>query len=156
MIIRKGTISDLQAAFDLIMELAIYEKGEDQVKNSVEEMQVDGFGPNSVFEYFVCEREDDIIGIAIYYFRYSTWKGRTLYLEDLVVRESERGYGAGKKLFDAIVKEAKATNCKQVTWQVLDWNEPAIRFYKRLNAHLDGEWINCRLDEDQIRNYSTD
>jgi len=119
-------------------------------------MEEDGFGEQPIFQFFVSENKGEITGTAIYYFRYSTWKGRCLYLEDLVVKESERGNGAGKKLFDALVVEAKNTNCKSVNWQVLDWNEPAIRFYERLEAHLDGEWINCRLSEEQILNYSTD
>ena len=154
--IRKGTKADLQAAYDLIMALAIYEKAPDEVDNSVERMEEDGFGENPIFQFFVCEKDGVVIGTAIYYFRYSTWKGKCLYLEDLVVYESERGHGAGKLLFDAIVKEAKATNCKLVTWQVLDWNEPAIKFYKKLNAHLDGEWINCKLLKDQILSYPVD
>ncbi len=156
MIIRKGIRSDLPSVFGLIEELAEYEKGLHEVKNSVERMEEDGFGKNPIFEFFVAEHDGNIIGTAIYYFRYSTWKGKCFYLEDLVVSESERGHGAGKKLFDAIVMEARETNCKVVTWQVLDWNEPAIRFYKKLNAHLDGEWINCRLNEEQIQNYTTD
>ena len=154
--IRKGIKSDLSAVFGLIKELAEYEKAPEEVHNTVERMEEDGFGPNPIFQFFVCENHGEIVGTAIYYFRYSTWKGRCLYLEDLVVKESERGNGVGKKLFDAIVLEAKATNCKLVTWQVLDWNEPAIRFYERLNANLDGEWINCKLSEEQILNYSTD
>ena len=127
MIIRKGTKADLQATFDLIMELAVYEKAPEEVENSVARMEEDGFGENPIFDFFVCQREGKVVGTAIYYFRYSTWKGKSLYLEDLVVSESERGNGAGKLLFDAIVIEAKATNSKVVTWQVLDWNEPAIR-----------------------------
>lgn len=151
--IRKGTKADLPAALELIRELALYEKAPEQVDNSVERMEEDGFGEKPVFEYFVGEEEGDIKGIAIYYYRYSTWKGKSIYLEDLVVRESERGKGVGKLLLDAIVMEAKATGSRQVTWQVLDWNEPAIRFYKRLGAELDGEWINCRLNHQQILDY---
>ena len=156
MVIRKGVKSDLPRVFGLIKELAEYEKAPHEVNNSVERMERDGFGSQPIFQFFVAELDGDLIGTAIYYFRYSTWKGRCLYLEDLIVSESKRGNGAGKKLFDAIVLEAKATDCRQVAWQVLDWNEPAIKFYNRLNAHLDGEWINCKLTEDQIKNYSTD
>ncbi len=154
--IRKGTVADLPKVFDLIMELAIYEKAPEEVVNSVERMKVDGFGEKPVFEFFVAEVENVIVGTAVYYYRYSTWKGKAIYLEDLVVKESERGKGYGKYLLDAIVMEAKATNSKQVRWQVLDWNEPAINFYKKLGADLDGEWINCTLSEEQIKNYSTD
>lgn len=156
MIIRKGTPEDLPAAFELIKELALYEKAPEQVENSVERMYEDGFGEKPVYEFFVAEVDGDIKGTAIYYYRYSTWKGKSIYLEDLVVRESERGNGYGKKLLDAIVMEAKATGSRQVNWQVLDWNEPAIRFYKRLGAELDEEWINCRLNYQQIQNYQAD
>jgi len=154
--IRKGTPADLEAVFDLIMELAVYEKAPHEVANSVERMKEDGFGDKPVFDFFVAEEKGDIVGTAIFYYRYSTWKGKALYLEDLVVRESERGKGYGKLLLDAIVLEAKHTNSKQVRWQVLDWNEPAINFYKKLGAYLDGEWINCTLTEEQIQSYQTD
>lgn len=151
--IRKGTKADLPQTLELIRELALYEKAPEQVDNSVERMEIDGFGDKPVFDFFVAEKGQDIKGIAIYYYRYSTWKGKSIYLEDLVVRESERGSGIGKKLLDAVVMEALATDSRQVTWQVLDWNEPAINFYKKLGAELDGEWINCRLNHEQILNY---
>lgn len=156
MSIRKGKPEDLQAVFDLVMELAIYEKAPEEVENSIERMKEDGFGEKPVFEFFVADVEGDIVGTAIYYYRYSTWKGKAIYLEDLVVRESERGNGYGKLLLDAIVVEAQTTDSKQVRWQVLDWNEPAINFYKKLGAHLDEEWVNCTLSEEQIKNYQTD
>ncbi|MEL7223120.1 MAG: GNAT family N-acetyltransferase, partial [Bacteroidota bacterium] len=92
------------------------------------------------------EKESDIIGIAIYYYRYSTWKGKRMYLEDLLVTESERGNGYGKALFDKIVQEAKDTDCTGMMWQVLDWNKPAIEFYKQYGASFDEEWFNCHLD----------
>ncbi len=151
--IRRGTKADLAQSLELIRELALYEKAPEQVDNSVERMEADGFGDNPVFEFFVADEQGDIKGIAIYYYRYSTWKGKSIYLEDLVVRESERGSGIGKQLLDAVVMEARATDSRQVTWQVLDWNEPAINFYKKLGAELDGEWINCRLNHEQILNY---
>lgn len=153
--IRKGTKADLPQALELVKELALYEKAPEQVENSIERMEADGFGDNPVFEFFVAE-EGYIKGIAIYYYRYSTWKGKSIYLEDLVVKESERGHGLGKKLLDAVVLEARTTDARQVTWQVLDWNEPAIRFYERLGAELDGEWINCRLNQQQIQDYKTE
>ncbi len=151
--IRKGTPEDLSAVFDLVMELAIYEKAPHEVNNSIERMKDDGFGDKPVFEFFVAEVNGNIVGTAIFYYRYSTWKGKAIYLEDLVVKASERGNGYGKLLLDAIVNEAKVTNSKQVRWQVLDWNEPAINFYKKLGADLDEEWINCTLSEEQIANY---
>jgi len=151
--VRRGIKADLTAVLGLIQELADYENASDEVQNSVERMEQDGFGPAPIFKFFVAENDGKIVGTAIYYNRYSTWKGRCLYLEDLVVSESQRGQGIGKLLFDAIAKEAKRTECKVLTWQVLDWNEPAIRFYKRLNADLDPEWINCKLTDEQIQNY---
>lgn len=151
--IRRGTVEDLQAILDLIVELAIYEKAEHEVENSTEQMELDGFGERPVFDFFVVEENEMIVGTAIYYFRYSTWKGKALYLEDLVVSEKHRGKGYGKALLDAIVKQAKSDNCKQVRWQVLDWNEPAINFYNSIGADLDAEWINCTLNAQQIANY---
>ncbi len=151
--IRRGTVEDLQAILDLIVELAIYEKAEHEVENSIEQMKLDGFGERPVFDFFVVEENEMIVGTAIYYFRYSTWKGKALYLEDLVVSEKHRGKGYGKALLDAIVKQAKSDNCKQVRWQVLDWNEPAINFYNSIGADLDAEWINCTLNAQQIANY---
>ncbi len=151
--IRKGTQTDLQAAHDLIIELAVYENAPNEVETTVESMLEDGFGKNSIFEFFVAEENGVIVGLALFYYRYSTWKGKSIYLEDLVVSEKHRGKGYGKALLDAIVKEAKSINANQVCWQVLDWNEPAINFYKSLNAILDAEWINCRLNKEQIANY---
>lgn len=151
--IRKGTVKDLEDIYDLIMELAIYEKAPHEVDNTVEQMKQDGFGEKPVFGCFVAEESGTVVGTAIYYYRYSTWKGKALYLEDLVVSARHRGKGYGKALLDAIVRKAKEDNCKQVRWQVLDWNEPAIKFYQSIGADLDPEWINCTLDEKQIANY---
>lgn len=152
--IRKGTINDLPAIFELIKELAEYEKALNQVENSLERMREDGFGARPIFEFFVAENNlGKIEGTAIFYYRYSTWKGKAIFLEDLVVKNAQRGKGIGKKLLDAIVQEAKDVDAKQVMWQVLDWNQPAIDFYKKLGADLDDEWINCKLEYDQIQNY---
>lgn len=151
--IRKGNKEDLPQLLELIHELAVYEKAPHEVEVTLEQLQEDGFGEKPVYEFFVAETENQIVGIALYYFRYSTWKGKSVYLEDLVVRESERGKGYGQLLLDAIIKEAKRTKARQVRWQVLDWNKPAINFYKKLGADLDGEWINCTLNAEQISNY---
>jgi len=113
----------------------------------------DGFGKQPAYGLIVAEDNGIIIGIAIYYIRYSTWKGRGIYLEDLLVTESLRGKGIGKKLFEEVIKVAKEDNAKQISWQVLDWNETAINFYKKFNAELDGEWINGKLNAEQIKNY---
>ncbi|MES2732996.1 MAG: GNAT family N-acetyltransferase [Bacteroidota bacterium] len=145
-ILRKGTREDIPQVLGLIQELALYEKAPYEVENTVEQMLIDGFGEKPIFDFFVAEPSPGkIVGIALYYFRYSTWKGRRLYLEDLIVTEQYRGQGLGKMLFEAIIQEAKATRSHGVVWQVLDWNEPAIQFYKRYGASFDGEWINCSL-----------
>lgn len=146
-IIRKGVKQDLPRVLELIKELAVYEKAGDEVTNTVEQMEIDGFGPNPIFGFFVAEENDQIIGISLYYYRYSTWKGRRMYLEDIVVTESHRGKGIGKLLFDETIKQGKEDNCSGMVWQVLEWNEPAINFYKKYyNANLDPEWINCSIE----------
>jgi GNAT superfamily N-acetyltransferase len=149
--IREGTREDLPAAMYLIMELARYEKGEHEVINSVEKMEHDGFGDAPLFKFFVAQVDEVVVGLSLYYWRYSTWKGRRLYLEDIVVTESWRGKGIGKMLFDRTMHYAVEKGSSGMMWQVLDWNEPAIRFYKKYNAKLDGEWINCALDLDQMK-----
>jgi GNAT superfamily N-acetyltransferase len=144
--IRKGTKEDLKSVFELIRELAVYEKAEQEISTTLAQMAVDGFGEQPIFEFFVAQQDDTILGTAIYYTRYSTWKGKRLYLEDLVVTQSARGQGLGLALLDQIVEEAKATDCTGVMWQVLDWNESAINFYEKYGASLDKGWINCHLD----------
>ncbi len=147
MIIRRGHKEDLKQVLVLVKELAGYEKARDQVSNTVEMMEEDGFGDHPVFGFFVAERNGEIIGISLYYYRYSTWKGKRLYLEDIVVTEKERGNGVGRQLFDVTIEHAKTNKCTGMTWQVLDWNEPAINFYRKYyNATLDGEWVNCHIE----------
>ena len=151
MIIRKGTKEDLPRVLELIKELATYERAPHEVTNTVEMMEKDGFGPNPIYGLFVAENEKVIVGISLYYWRYSTWKGKRLYLEDIIVTESERGKGIGKQLFVRTMQHAIDENCTGMMWQVLDWNEPAINFYKKYGSKLDGEWVNCSLEIDQIR-----
>jgi GNAT superfamily N-acetyltransferase len=148
MTIREGKKEDLPQVLKLIKELAAYEKAEDQVDNTVEMMEKDGFGSNPLYGLFVAENDKGaIVGISLYYYRYSTWKGRRLYLEDIVVTESERGSGIGKLLFDRTIQKGHDENCSGMVWQVLDWNEAAINFYKKYyNANLDSEWINCSIE----------
>ena len=149
--LRRGKKEDLPRILELIRELAEYEKEAHQVETTVEQMEKDSFGPDPVFYFFVLEDETGFIpGMALYYYRYSTWKGRRLYLEDLVVTESERGKGLGKLLFERVMIEAHDTGCSGMVWQVLDWNEPAINFYKKYDAGFDGEWINCWVDAEQL------
>jgi len=146
MIIRPGKKSDIPQVFELIKELAEYEKALDKVSNTVEKLEEDGFGPNPVYELFVAEIENDIVGIALTYYRFSTWRGKVMYLEDLIVREHMRRKGIGKKLFDMVLDHAKVTSCVGLSLQVLDWNELGINFYKKYNMEFDDEWINCYLE----------
>ena len=146
MIIRPGKKSDIPQVFELIKELAEYEKALDKVSNTVEKLEEDGFGPNPVYELFVAEIENNIVGIALTYYRFSTWRGKVMYLEDLIVREHMRRKGIGKKLFDMVLDHAKVTSCVGLSLQVLDWNDLGINFYKKYNMEFDEEWINCYLE----------
>ncbi|WP_066832669.1 GNAT family N-acetyltransferase [Rufibacter ruber] len=150
--IRKGTQQDLAAVHALVVELAVYEKAPNEVTNTLEDMQRDGFGGQPIFEFYVADAaEEGIVGIALYYTAYSTWKGKMLFLEDIVVTERVRRQGIGRLLFNAVVKAAQAGNYKRMKWQVLNWNEPAINFYRSIGANLDGEWINCNLTQEQLQ-----
>jgi len=150
MIIREGIIEDLTQVLELIKELAAYERAAHEVSNTLTMMKADGFGPNPIYGFFVAEEDSLIHGLSLYYYRYSTWKGKRLYLEDIIVTQSHRGKGIGKELFDVTMKKALTENCTGMMWQVLEWNKPAIEFYKKYNARLDSEWINCHLEADQI------
>jgi GNAT superfamily N-acetyltransferase len=149
-IIREGTREDLQCVLELIKELAFFENASDQVSNTIEQMEQDGFGLNPIYGFFVVVKDGRIVGLSLYYFRYSTWKGKRLYLEDIIVTEKERGNGLGKLLFEKTMKLALEKNCTGIMWQVLEWNKPAIEFYKKYDARLDSEWLNCHLEAEQI------
>jgi GNAT superfamily N-acetyltransferase len=149
--VRAGEKKDIPHAFELVKELAAFERAPQEVINTVTLMEEDGFGANPVYGFFVAENEKGIIGMALYYWRYSTWKGKRLFLEDIIVTEKERGKGAGKLLFNRTMQHALEEKCSGMMWQVLDWNEPAIDFYKKYGSKLDDEWINCTLEADQIR-----
>lgn len=150
--IRKATEKDFEAILGLIKELAAFEHASEQVTNTVEQMKAE----QDLFSCFVVEQADGtIIGMALYYFVYYTWVGKSLYLDDLYVQQAYRGQGIGSALLDELFKVAKMQNCKRVRWQVLDWNEPAIQFYKKVGATIDGEWCNCDFDTDGIVNFST-
>jgi len=153
MIIRKGTETDLHEVHSLVKELAVYEKALNEVETTVSSMREDGFGENPVFGFHVAEIAGKVVGLSLYYYRYSTWKGKLLYLEDLIVRKACRGNGIGRKLMEATILEAKLQNCNGMQWQVLDWNQPALDFYNKYNPILDAEWINCRLTRNQIQDY---
>lgn len=148
--IRKGTKEDIPQALGLVKELALFEKAPDEVEVTIEEMTEWGFGKDKQFDFFVAEENNIILGMALYYFKYSTWKGKCLFLEDIIVTEAQRGKGIGQLLFEEVVKVAKGTKVRRMEWQVLDWNEPAIKFYAKYNACLDGEWINCKLTDNQL------
>ena len=143
--LRKGKKEDCPAVLELIQELADYEKAAHEMELSVEELEKDGFGENSIYDLLVAEEDDKIVGIALFYEKYSTWKGRSIYLEDLIVNHEYRGKGIGKMLFEAVMAEAKKRNSGRMEWQVLDWNKDAIRFYERYGAELDSEWINVKF-----------
>ncbi len=134
----------------LISELAVYEHAANEVNITVEQLEKDGFGECSFFRCFVAEDGNEIVGMALYYYRYSTWKGKTIYLEDLVVKQDRRRQGIGARLFETLAKEAKNIGAKRMEWQVLDWNEPAINFYKKYGAILDKEWVNCKFTRQQL------
>lgn len=144
MIIRSAEPKDVPAILDLIIGLAVYENEPDQVTNTVEKLHHDLFEAKYC-EAFVAEFENKVVGFSIFYTSYSTWKGPCVYLEDLFVLEDYRKTRVGSQLFDRVVETAKERKVARMDWQVLDWNEPAIQFYKKKSAILDGEWINGRL-----------
>ena len=149
--IRKATREDCPRILELVRELALYEKAPDEVTVTLEHFTESGFGPNPVWWAFVAEVDGKIEGFALWYIRFSTWKGQRMYLEDLYVTQEMRGRGLGKLLFDALIREARAHRFHGMMWQVLEWNEPAIGFYKRYEASFDPEWINCGLVFDYSR-----
>ncbi len=145
--IRQGKSADFPAILALIKELALFENAPEKVTNTVAQMEEE----QALFNTVVVENEQgEIIAMMLYYFTYYTWVGKSLYLDDLYVKKAYRGNEIGKKLIKKLFSIAKENNCKRVRWQVLDWNEPAIAFYKKLGATLDGEWINCDFDKQQI------
>lgn len=153
MIIRKGTSNDMPAVLDLIKELAIFEKEPDAVVVTIDDLIRDGFGENPLFHTFVAEVDAEIIGIALYYYRYSTWKGKTIHLEDLIVKENQRGTGAGFALYSEIIAQGKRDNVRRIEWNVLDWNTPAIEFYKKTGAKVLEDWRVAQMDENGINEF---
>lgn len=162
--IRRGTKNDMKAVHDLIQELAIFEKEPDAVVVTVADLERDGFGENPLFYTFVAEVEGDssdseqakqIVGMALYYYRYSTWKGRTIHLEDLIVKEKMRGSGLGLALYTKIIEQGKADNVRRIEWNVLDWNTPAIDFYKKSGAKILADWDVVQMDEQGINDFLT-
>jgi GNAT superfamily N-acetyltransferase len=155
MIIRKGNPEDMEAVLGLIQELAAFENEPEAVLITVEDLIRDGFGPVPLFHVFVAEVEKQIMGIALYYYRYSTWKGKTIHLEDLVVKDKMRGTGLGYALYSEIIKQGKKDKVRRVEWNVLDWNTPAIEFYEKSGAKILDDWKVAQMDEAAI-NYFVD
>lgn len=150
--IRRAVKEDCPRLLELVKELALYERAPEEVTVTQEHFEESGFGKNPVWWAFVAEAPSptgegrgEILGFALYYIRYSTWKGQAMYLEDILVTETARGKGIGKLLLDRLIIEAKEKGFKRIVWQVLEWNEPAINFYKKYNADFDGEWVNCSI-----------
>ena len=151
--IRKATKNDMPSVLELIQELATFEKEPDAVVVTVDDLVRDGFSENPLFQCFVAEVDNEIIGMALYYYRYSTWKGKTIHLEDLIVKESKRGTGAGFALYKEIIKQGKAENVRRIEWNVLDWNTPAIDFYEKSGAKVLGDWRVVHMDDKGIEQF---
>ena len=151
--IRKGTPDDMPAVLELITELAIFEKEPDAVVITAEDLIRDGFSENPLFHTFIAEADNQIIGVALYYYRYSTWKGKTIHLEDLIVKENNRGTGAGFALYSEIIKQGKKDNVRRIEWNVLDWNTSAIEFYEKSGAKILADWCVAQMDEEGINTF---
>ena len=156
--IRKGNSEDMKSVLGLIHELAIFENEPDAVVITVDDLVRDGFGEKPLFHVFVAEIENsqkqkEIVGIALYYYRYSTWKGKTIHLEDLIVKEKMRGTGLGSALYSEIMKQGKRDNVRRVEWNVLDWNTPAVKFYENSGAKILNGWQVVQMDEVGINSF---
>ncbi|QBZ96918.1 GNAT family N-acetyltransferase [Flavobacterium sangjuense] len=151
--IRKGEKKDMKAVLDLIQELATFEKEPDAVVVTVADLERDGFGDYPLFHTFVAEVNGRIVGIALYYYRYSTWKGKTIHLEDLIVKEDMRGAGVGFELYSKIIEQGKIDKVRRIEWAVLDWNTPAIDFYIKSGAKILEDWRVAQMDENGINEF---
>lgn len=147
--LRKATPSDVDHIIALIHELASYEKAAHEVTITREALLQDGFGKNPLYWVILAIKDEEIIGMSFYYIRYSTWKGKCLYLEDLIVKEPYRHTGIGSLLMNATIEEAKKMNAAMIVWQVLHWNTPAIKFYEKYQAEFDKEWVTCKIRKEQ-------
>lgn len=148
--IRKGKIEDMPAVLGLIKELATFEKEPNAVVVTVADLERDGFGESPLFHTFIAEEKEEIVGMALYYYRYSTWKGKTIHLEDLIVKEEKRGAGLGFKLYSEVIAQGKCDGVRRIEWNVLDWNRPAVEFYEKSGAKVFKEWLVAQMDEKGI------
>ncbi|UOB16170.1 GNAT family N-acetyltransferase [Abyssalbus ytuae] len=152
-IIRKAIKDDMGRVLELIKQLAVFEREPQAVIITAEDLENDGFGENPLFQCFVAEANSQIVGIALFYPRYSTWKGKTIHLEDLIVDETMRGKGIGNALFEEVIKYGHSLGVKRIEWNVLDWNEPAINFYESKGAIVLRDWDVAQLNENGIKNF---
>jgi len=148
--IRKGKIADMPAVLELIKELATFEKEPNAVVVTVADLERDGFGESPLFQTFIAEENEEIVGMALYYYRYSTWKGKTIHLEDLIVKEEKRGSGLGFQLYSEVIAQGKSDGVRRIEWNVLDWNTPAIEFYEKSGAKVFKDWLVAQMDEKGI------
>ena len=154
-IIRKGIKSDLGEVLDLIKELAEYEDALEDVEINLKDLEKDGFGVQPLFQFIVAKKQHELVGLSFYFVRYSTWKGKFLYLEDFVVKKKYRGFGIGALLFEEMINICIDEKFKGMSWQVLDWNLPAINFYKKYDAEISSTWLNGKLTEKQVHSFSS-
>jgi len=152
--IRKGTEDDMPAVLELIKELAAFENEPDAVVVTAADLIADGFGESPLFQTFVAEVDNIIVGMALFYYRYSTWKGKTIHLEDLIVTERMRGTGAGSALYKEVIKYGKSIGVRRIEWAVLNWNTPAIEFYERSGATIFSDWRTVQMDEQGITQFT--
>ena len=151
--IRKGEIQDMPHVLSLIQELASFEKEPDAVVIDAEYLVKNGFSNSPSFYTYVAEKDNEIVGMALFYYRFSTWKGKTIHLEDLIVKQNKRGLGIGKALYNKVLEFAAAENVKRVEWVVLDWNTNAIEFYKKTGAEILEDWRTVQMTEDKLKSY---
>ena len=151
--IRNATKQDMSAVLNLIIELAVFEEEPDAVEVTVDSLIADGFGDQPAFKCFVAEVDHNVVGAAIVYNRFSTWKGKILHLEDLIVNQNMRGHGIGSALLDEVVKYGNSLGAKRINWEVISWNEGAIKLYERKGAKVLRDWHVVHLDENGIKNY---
>lgn len=152
--IRKGESTDLPVVLSLIKELAVYEQAPQEVEVTLEELEKDFHPDCKVFHFLAAEVDGKMVGMALYFVKYSTWKGKCIYLDDIIVTQAYRGKGIGTHLFNSLINVAKEMKVRKLEWMVLDWNETAINFYQKYPSVFDHEWINCRLTEKEINNFT--